>query len=85
MRGRLHLQNQISELKLKQIEAAKAKSDKNPSNQQSSSVSSKVVGGVKHKVVTKNMLQVKRGIRKVKLEFSPLTYNPIGPRLDHTR
>ena len=40
---------------------------------------------MKHNVVTKNMLIASKNLRKVKLQFSPLTYNPIAPRLDHMR
>jgi hypothetical protein len=31
------------------------------------------------------MLIASKSVRKVKLQFSPLTYNPIQPRLDHMR
>lgn len=35
------------------------------------------VGKAKHIVVTKNMLISRNPLKKVKLSFSPLTYNPI--------
>ena len=49
LRARLHLQNQISELKLKQFEAAKAKAEQDPKRKESNTgLVSKIVGKVKH-------------------------------------
>ena len=36
-------------------------------------------------MITPQMLVQTKNGRKLKLEFNPLSFNPIGPRLDHLR